>query len=401
MTGTCTRTVSILGSTGSVGANTVELVESQNAQEAGTYRVVALSANERVDLLAAQAHRLHPEFVAIANPSRYVELKQALSGSGIEIASGPQAVIEAARRDADWLMASIMGTAGLEPTLAAVERGKTVALANKECLVSAGELFMNKVRQHGTTLLPVDSEHNAVFQVFDAAQTNAIERITLTASGGPFRTWTSNQMKGVTPAQACRHPNYAMGAKISVDSATLMNKGLELIEAHHIFAVPPDRLDVVVHPQQAVHCLVTYIDGSILAQLSSPDMRTPIAYALGYPRRITAPTRRLNLAELGQMTFEPPDLLRFPCLRLAQEAMAAGNGATTVLNAANEVAVASFLAGNLAFETIPDLVEATMAACASQPGEPLSLPAVLALDSQAREHAKRALKNVGSLATTL
>jgi 1-deoxy-D-xylulose-5-phosphate reductoisomerase len=401
VTGTCTRTVSILGSTGSVGANTVELVESQNAQKAGTYRVVALSANERADLLAAQAHRLRPEFVAIANPSRYVELKQALSGSGIEIASGPQAVIEAARRDADWLMASIMGTAGLEPTLAAVERGKTVALANKECLVSAGELFMNKVRQHGTTLLPVDSEHNAVFQVFDAAQTDAIERITLTASGGPFRTWTSNQMKGVTPAQACRHPNYAMGAKISVDSATLMNKGLELIEAHHIFAVPPDRLDVVVHPQQAVHCLVTYIDGSILAQLSSPDMRTPIAYALGYPRRITAPTRRMNLAELGQMTFEPPDLIRFPCLRLAQEAMAAGNGATTVLNAANEVAVAAFLAGNLAFETIPDLVEATMAACASQPGEPLSLPAVLALDSQAREHAKRALKNVGSLATTL
>lgn len=401
MTGTVTRTVSILGSTGSVGANTVELVESQNARAAGTYRVVALSANERVDLLAAQAYRLRPEFVAIANPLRYGDLKQALSGSGIEIASGPQAVIEAARRDADWLMASIMGTAGLEPTLAAVERGKTVALANKECLVSAGKLFMNKVRQHATTLLPVDSEHNAVFQVFDAAQTDAIERITLTASGGPFRTWSSNQMKGVTPAQACRHPNYAMGAKISVDSATLMNKGLELIEAHHIFAVPPARLDVVVHPQQAVHCLVTYIDGSILAQLASPDMRTPIAYALGYPRRITAPTRRLNLAELGQMTFEPPDLVRFPCLRLAQEAMAAGNGATTVLNAANEVAVAAFLAGNIAFETIPDLVETTMAACASQPGEPLNLPAVLALDSQAREHAKRALKNAGSLATTL
>jgi 1-deoxy-D-xylulose-5-phosphate reductoisomerase len=396
-----TRTVSILGSTGSVGANTVELVESQNARTAGTYRVVALSANERVDLLAAQAQRLRPEFVAIANASRYGELKQALSGSGIEIAAGPQAVIEAARRDADWLMASIMGTAGLEPTLAAVERGKTVALANKECLVSAGTLFMSKVRQHATTLLPVDSEHNAVFQVFDQAQASAIERITLTASGGPFRTWTSSQMKGVTPAQACRHPNYSMGAKISVDSATLMNKGLELIEAHHIFSVPPDRLDVVVHPQQAVHCLVTYIDGSILAQLASPDMRTPIAYALGYPGRITAPTRRLNLAELGQMTFEPPDLVRFPCLRLAQEAMAAGNGATTVLNAANEVAVAAFLAGNLPFETIPNLVETTLGACASQSGEPLSLPAVLALDSQAREHAKRALKNGGSLATTL
>lgn len=363
--------------------------------------MVALCANERADLLAAQARRLRPSFVAIGNAARYAELKEALDGTPVEIAAGPEAVIEAARRDADWVMASIVGTAGLEPTLAAVRRGKTVALANKECLVSAGSLFMGEVRRHGTRLLPVDSEHNAVFQVFDAAQANTIERITLTASGGPFRTWTRSQMKGVTPREACRHPNYAMGAKISVDSATLMNKGLELIEAHFMFDTPPERLDVVVHPQQAVHCLVTYVDGSVLAQLAAPDMRTPIAYALGYPDRIEAMTRRLNLAELGQLTFEAPDLERFPCLSLAQQAMAAGNGATTVLNAANEVAVAAFLAGNMAFETIPEVVETTLDACAAGAAEPLTLPDVLALDSQAREHAKRALKNASGLATTL
>ena len=393
MTAEGKKTVSILGSTGSVGTNTVELIERHNQREPGAYRVIALTAHERWNELAAQALRLKPQFVAIAEAGCYGDLKAALSGSGIEIAAGPDAVVEAARKNADWVMASIMGAAGLAPTLAAVERGKTVALANKECLVSAGALFMNQVRQHGTTLLPVDSEHNAVFQVFDTAQAHAVERITLTASGGPFRTWSKSQMKGVTPAQACRHPNYSMGAKISVDSATLMNKGLELIEAHHIFGVSPERLGVVVHPQQAVHCLVTYIDGSVLAQLASPDMRTPIAYALGYPHRIEAPTRRLDLAELGQMTFEAPDLDRFPCLRLAQEAMAEGKGATTVLNAANEVAVAAFLAGKLAFETIANVVETTLRVCSGQKGEPLSLAAVLALDSQARECARRALKN--------
>ena len=395
------RSVTILGSTGSVGSNTVELIEHHNARTPGRYRVVALAANERADLLAEQARRLKPEFVAIANAARYGDLKQALAGQAVEIGAGPQAVIEAARRASDWVMASIVGTAGLEPTLAAVERGTTVALANKECLVSAGSLFMAEVKRHGTTLLPVDSEHNAVFQVFDAAQAKAIERITLTASGGPFRTWSRSQMQGVTPREACRHPNYTMGAKISVDSATLMNKGLELIEAHFIFGTPPDRLDVVVHPQQAVHCLVTYIDGSVLAQLASPDMRTPIAYALGYPDRIEANTRRLDLAELSQLTFEAPDLERFPCLRLAQQAMAAGNGATTILNAANEVAVAEFLAEKLAFEAIPAIVEATLAACAPGATEPRTLAAALALDSQAREHAKRALKNAAGLATTL
>jgi 1-deoxy-D-xylulose-5-phosphate reductoisomerase len=387
------RTVSILGSTGSVGSNTVEMIERHNTLTPGRFRVVALAANDSVEALAAQALRLRPEFVALGNQARHAALSEALAGSGIEVAAGPEAVMEAARRRADWTMASIMGTAGLEPTLAAVQRGQTLALANKECLVSAGDLFMAEVRRSGTTLLPVDSEHNAVFQVFDPRQADAIERVTLTASGGPFRTWTREQMANATPSQACKHPNYSMGAKISVDSATLMNKGLELIEAHHLFGTPPERLDVVVHPQQAVHCLVTYADGSVLAQLATPDMRTPIAYALGYPERIMAPTRRLDLAELSQLTFEPPDLDRFPCLRLAQDAMREGRGATTVLNAANEVAVAAFLAGNLGFGSIPRVVAHALDACAGTSSEPRTLAQVLALDSQARTHARRALQN--------
>ena len=387
------KTVTILGSTGSVGANTVELIESRNASGAGAYRVVALTANDNARLLADQARRLKPAFIAIGNDRHYADLKGELSGLGIEIAAGREGVLEAARRDAEWVMASIIGAAGLEPTLAAVARGRTVALANKECLVSAGRFFMSEVRRHGTTLLPVDSEHNAVFQVFSAEHAAAIESVVLTASGGPFRTWSMEQMRFVTPAQACKHPNYSMGAKISVDSATLMNKGLELIEAHHLFATPPDRLGVVVHPQQAVHCLVTYADGSVLAQLASPDMRTPIAYALGYPDRIKAPTKRLDLTELGQLTFEAPDLNRFPCLKLAQEAMAAGQAATTILNAANEEAVAAFLAGKLDFAGIARVVDQTLAQVSLGRTDPETLEDVMALDSQARQHAKRALKS--------
>lgn len=387
------KTVTILGSTGSVGANTVELIESRNASGAGAYRVVALTAHDNARLLADQARRLKPAFIAIGNDRHYADLKGDLSGLGIEIAAGREAVLEAARRDAEWVMASIIGAAGLEPTLAAVSRGRTVALANKECLVSAGRLFMSEVRRHGATLLPVDSEHNAVFQVFSAEHAAAIEKVVLTASGGPFRTWSIEQMRSVTPAQACKHPNYSMGAKISVDSATLMNKGLELIEAHHLFATPPERLGVVVHPQQAVHCLVTYADGSVLAQLASPDMRTPIAYALGYPDRINAPTKRLDLTELGQLTFEAPDLNRFPCLKLAQDAMTAGQAATTILNAANEEAVAAFLAGKLDFGGIARVVDQTLARLSAGRSDPETLEHVMALDSQARQHAKRALKS--------
>jgi 1-deoxy-D-xylulose-5-phosphate reductoisomerase len=387
------RSVAILGSTGSVGVNTVELIESHNATDPGSFRVIALTANGNAQELAAQARRLKPEFVAVADPLAYPELKRELSGSGIRLGSGAGAVEEAATLPTDWVMASIMGAAGLRPTLAAVSRGATVALANKECLVCAGDLFMREVRRSGATLLPVDSEHNAVFQVFDPKQSRAIENITLTASGGPFRTWSKAQMADVTPAQACKHPNYAMGAKISVDSATLMNKGLELIEAHHLFGTPPERLSVVVHPQQIVHCLVAFVDGSVLAQLGSPDMRTPIAYALGYPDRIAAPTPRLNLTSLGQLTFEQPDLERFPCLALAQRALRSLGGMPTILNAANEVAVAAFLAGRISFTAIAGIVEKVMDSCSAQDRAPESIEEALALDQEARARAARLLPN--------
>lgn len=385
------RKLSILGSTGSVGVNTIDLIEHHNQRAPGTYRVVALTANTNVRDLVSQARKLHPEFVAIADQKQYAELKSELSGTGIETAAGANAVEEAAARDADWVMASIVGSAGLKPTLAAVRRGVTVALANKECLVCAGDLFMAEVRRSKATLLPVDSEHNAVFQVYEADQPSAIEQITLTASGGPFRTWTADQMAAATPEQACKHPNWAMGAKISVDSATLMNKGLELIEAHHLFGVDPSRLIVVVHPQSIVHSLVGYVDGSVLAQLGSPDMRTPIAYTLGYPRRIEAPTARLNLAELGKLSFEQPDTVRFPCLALAQDALRRKGGAPTILNAANEIAVEAFLARKLAFSGIPQLVESVLRRCGGTGRPPASLAEAIELDQTAREMAARLL----------
>jgi 1-deoxy-D-xylulose-5-phosphate reductoisomerase len=385
------RTVSILGSTGSVGVNTIELIEHHNANAPGTYRVVALTAKGNAKELAAQALRLRPQYVAVSDQAAYEQLKHELGGTRIKLGAGAEAVEEAAAMAAEWVMASIVGAAGLRPTLAAVSRGATVALANKECLVCAGDLFMREVRRAGATLLPVDSEHNAVFQVFDVRQKAAIERITLTASGGPFRTWSAAQMAKVTPAEACKHPNYAMGAKISVDSATLMNKGLELIEAHHLFGTPPERLSVVVHPQQIVHCLVAYVDGSVLAQLGSPDMRTPIASALGYPDRIAAPTPRLDLALLGQLSFEAPDLDRFPCLALAQRALRALGCAPTILNAANEVAVEAFLGGRVGFADIPRIVEKALETCASPGRAPATVEDALAVDAAARECTTRLL----------
>jgi 1-deoxy-D-xylulose-5-phosphate reductoisomerase len=387
------RTVTILGSTGSVGASTIDLIEHHNTKRSGTYRVVALTANANASELASQARKLKPEFVAIADASRYGELRDELAGTAIEIAAGVDALEEAAARSADWVMASIVGAAGLRPTLAAVRRGATVAIANKECLVCAGDLFMREVRSAKATLLPVDSEHNAVFQVFEAEQPGAIEQITLTASGGPFRTWTREQMAKATPAEACKHPNWSMGAKISVDSATLMNKGLELIEAHHLFAVPANCLSVIVHPQSIVHSLVAYVDGSVLAQLGSPDMRTPIAYTLGYPARIDAPTRRLNLADLGQLSFEAPDTVRFPCLALAQEALRQGGSAPTILNAANEVAVEAFLARKLGFCDIPRIVESALSRCDAPGPAPASVAEALTLDQAARECTKQLLAN--------
>ena len=298
--------------------------------------------------------------VAIADESRYRQLKDALAGSGIEVAAGAAAVVEAACRPAEWVMASIVGAAGLEPTMAAVRRGAIIGLANKECLVCAGELMIAEIKRCGATLVPVDSEHSAIFQVFDFDGAEKVERIILTASGGPFRCMDAAKMVDVTPAQAVAHPNWDMGAKISVDSATMMNKGLELIEAFHLFPVGVEQIDIVVHPQSVIHSLVAYVDGSVLAQLGAPDMRTPIAYALAWPQRMAAPAPRLDLAAIGTLTFEAPDDQKFPALRLAREALRRGGTAPIVLNAANEVAVGSFLAEQIGFLDIPRVVEETM-----------------------------------------
>ncbi len=373
------RRVTILGSTGSVGTNTVDLIERNR----GNYLVEALTANNNVELLAEQALRLKPRKAVVADEGHYAELKAALSGSGIEAAAGLEAVVEAAMLPADWVMAAIVGAAGLQPTLAAVRRGAVVALANKECLVSAGQLMMREVAAAGATLLPVDSEHSAIFQLFDFNRPEGIEKIILTASGGPFRAHSLAEMETVTPAQAVKHPNWSMGAKISVDSATMMNKGLELIEAHHLFALPETRIDILVHPQSIVHSLVAYVDGSVLAHLGTPDMRTPIAYALGWPKRIDAPSARLDLAQIGTLSFEAPDFERFPALRLAREALRHGGCAPTVLNAANEVAVQAFLDGRIGFRDIARKVERVMAK--SNFGLADSLDHVAAADGAARE----------------
>jgi len=372
------RRITILGSTGSVGCNTVELIEADRAD----YQIVALTAHRNVAALAEQARRLRPEFVAIADPSCRDALAEALAGTGIETGAGPEAVVEAAERPADWVMGAIVGAAGLEPILAAVGQGATVALANKECLVCAGDLVNGAVARGGATLLPVDSEHSAIFQVFDFDAPDRVERLVLTASGGPFREFDRAAMADVTPAQAVAHPNWDMGAKISVDSATMMNKGLELIEACHLFPVPADRIDILVHPQSAIHGLVEYVDGSVLAQLGAPDMRTPIAVALGWPERIISPARRLDLVELGTLTFEAPDEARFPALRLAREALQSGGGGPTILNAANEVAVEAFLARRIGFLDIARVVEETLTTLPPRSVE--SLDDIRAIDSEAR-----------------
>lgn len=372
------RRVTVLGSTGSVGSNTVELL----AAYADRYEVEALVANANVTKLAAQARQLRAKLAVVADPAHYGALKDALAGSGIAVAAGADAVVEAACRPADWVMAAIVGAAGLAPTLAAIERGATVAFANKEVLVCAGDLVMQAVRRHGATLLPVDSEHSAIFQVFDEARRDAVSRLVLTASGGPFREKSLEEMRGMTPAQACAHPNWSMGAKISVDSATMMNKGLELIEAHHLFAMPEERIDVLVHPQSVIHSLVEYIDGSVLAQLGTPDMRTPIAVALAWPERIATPGERLDLIKAGRLDFQAPDPVRFPALTLTREALRAGGAAPTVLNAANEVAVAAFLQGRIGFLDIVRVVERTLLSHGS--ASAATLTDVMAADAEAR-----------------
>ena len=383
---TAPRRVTILGSTGSVGGNTIDLVQRQ----LDTFQVEALTTNCNIALLADQARRLGARFAAAADASCYRDLKKALSGSGIEAAAGAEAIIEAASRPAEWVMASIVGMAGLEPTMAAAKRGAIIGLANKECLVSAGDVLMKEIARCGGTLLPVDSEHSAIFQVFDFANPDKVARIILTASGGPFREMDITAMARVTPEQALAHPNWDMGAKISVDCATMMNKGLELIEARHLFPVPEERIEILVHPQSVVHSLVDYVDGSVLAQLGTPDMRAPISYALGWPKRMPTPAPRLSLAEIGTLTFEAPNLERFPALRVAREALQAGGCAPTIMNAAIEVAVESFLSGRIDFLDIIRIVEQALEAAPEFRLE--SLSDVINADDEARDIAKKLIK---------
>jgi 1-deoxy-D-xylulose-5-phosphate reductoisomerase len=379
------RRVSVLGATGSIGENTLDLV----GRDPDAYQVVALTGGKNAARLAELAILHRAEMAVVAEPSSYADLKSALAGTGIEAAAGDRALLEAAGRPADWVMAAIVGAAGLKPTLRAVRQGTSTALANKECLVSAGSIFMAEVARHGTTLLPVDSEHSAALQVMAGTKPERIERVCLTASGGPFRSWSLQEMANATPDQALKHPNWSMGPKVTIDSATLMNKGLELLEAHHLFALPPEKLDVLVHPQSIVHCLVYMSDGSVLAQLGCPDMRTPIAYSLAWPERMHVPNQRLDLAEIGGLTFEAPDLERFPALRVAKEVLAAGGSAGTVLNAANEVAVEAFLANRIGFLAISGLVEATLAASADLTGRvPQCADDVLDIDEEARARAR-------------
>ncbi|MGD9668358.1 MAG: 1-deoxy-D-xylulose-5-phosphate reductoisomerase [Hyphomicrobiaceae bacterium] len=383
------RRVSVLGATGSIGQSTLDLI----ARHPGTFEVEALTANADATRLAELAIRHKARMAVVADPGAYEALAEALAGTGIVAAAGSQALVEAASRPADCVVAAIVGAAGLVPTLAAVRQGRRVALANKECLVTAGELFMCEVASAGTELLPVDSEHSAAFQAIGSAEPDAIEQITLTASGGPFRDWEMARIAAATPEQALRHPNWSMGAKITIDSATLMNKGLELIEAFHLFPVGADRLECVVHPQSIVHCLVAYRDGSVIAQMSSPDMRTPIALALSWPRRIDAPTKRLDLAELGQLTFERPDTARFPALAVARQALAAGGAAPAVLNAANEEAVMAFLERRIGFLDIAAVVADSLEAADRRGllGACERLDDLLAIDAEARVLARSLL----------
>lgn len=381
------RRVTVLGSTGSIGVSTLDVIGHARATYgADAFPVEALTAQSKVDALAEQARRFKPKLAVIGDAALGPRLKELLAGTGIETASGYDAVIEAAARSSDIVMVAIVGAASLAPALAAVRRGATIALANKECIVAAGDIFSRAVRECGATVIPVDSEHNAAFQLLNFDEAHAIERVTLTASGGPFREWPSERMKAATPEEAVAHPNWSMGAKISVDSATLMNKGLELIEAHVLFSLAPEKLAVIVHPQSVVHCLVAYADGSTLAHLSAPDMRTPIAHALAWPRRMSSPSRRLDLAMLNTLTFEAPDANRFPCLGLAQDCLRTGGLAPTVLNAANEVAVQAFLGRRIGFLDIARVVEGTLSArIANGSAAPSDVAGVLDVDRQARD----------------
>jgi 1-deoxy-D-xylulose-5-phosphate reductoisomerase len=378
------KTVSILGATGSIGASTLKVLQANPEQ----FTLAAVTAQTNAEGLAALAKAHGASFAAIGDAAQYATLKTLLSGTEITCAAGAEGLREAAQVEADVLVAAIVGAAGLAPTLAAIQTGKTIALANKECLVAAGELFLREAKKHNATIIPVDSEHNAIFQVFKPDATH----ITLTASGGPFRTWSRKQMAAVTPEQALKHPKWNMGAKISIDSATMMNKGLEVIEAHHLFQLSSEQIHVLIHPESIVHGFVHYADGSVLAQLSSPDMATPIACALAHPKRITAPVPPLQLSSL---TFETPDEARFPALRLAREALTAGQAATLCLNAANEVAVAAFLEKRIGFLDIYAVVEAALATLPNI--DIFSLASLLDADAHIRKIAENLLLDKGGV----
>jgi 1-deoxy-D-xylulose-5-phosphate reductoisomerase len=382
---TLPKTVTILGSTGSVGRSTVDLIQGHREK----FQVRALTANKNVSLLAAQAKDLKAELAVIADESLHADLKRALSGTNIKVAAGHQAVIDAAGMQADWVMAAIVGAAGVESTLKAIQQGRTVALANKESLVCAGPFMMEAVRKSGATLLPVDSEHNAVFQVLDTALRGAVKRIILTASGGPFLRRSRAELAGITREEAVRHPTWAMGAKISVDSATMMNKSLEIIEAAYLFHVEHEQIEVLIHPQSIVHSMVEYIDGSILSQMGAPDMRTPIAHTLAWPERVATTGETLDLTKNLSLTFEPIDIERFYAIKLARQALDAGLGYPTALNAANEVAVEAFLTKKLPFSAIEAIADKTLQNIHISAIS--SLTDIFSLDAEARALAGRAV----------
>ena len=375
------RKVTILGSTGSIGCNTVKLLQTSDA----AYEVIALTAHRNVTLLAEQARALRAKRAVIADQSLFSALKEALNGTDIEAAAGKQALIDAASCPTDWMMSAIVGMAGLEPTLAGIRQGAVIALANKECLVSAGALMMQEIKTSNATVIPVDSEHSAIFQVLDMKHCENIDKITLTASGGPFRNWDKTAMRAVTLAQAIKHPNWKMGRKISIDSATMMNKGLEFIEAYHLFPVTSSQIDVVVHPESVIHSMVTYTDGSVLAQLGTPDMCTPIAVALAWPHRMKTHMPPLDLTAVGRLTFEPMDNEAFPALNLARSALDLGGAAPAILNAANEIAVAAFIEGDIGFLDIVQTVEKTLDALSLS--APQSISEVIEIDQEARKKA--------------
>ncbi|MCL4157861.1 UNVERIFIED_CONTAM: hypothetical protein GTU68_028732 [Idotea baltica] len=365
------RRLSIFGSTGSVGRNTIDVIQHLGGAEA--YDVIALAGGSNAKLLAEQALTLRPEVAVVMDNA----------GSGIEVATGDAALIEAAGREADWFMSAIAGAAGLRPTLEAIRAGATIALANKESMVCAGTLVSAEAKKANVSLIPVDSEHSAIFQVFDSKQRQGIDRIILTASGGPFREWTLDQMRAASPAQALAHPNWSMGVGISIDSASMFNKGLELIEASHLFSVPSEKIEIVVHPQSVVHSMVGYVDGSVLAQLGEPDMRTPIAYALGWPDRVSSPVDPLDFAKFSQLDFSIPDEVRFPALRIAREALEAGGLAPCAMNAAKEVAVSAFLAERIGFLDVASIVAHVLEAI-NLPGQANDLDEILTADDEAR-----------------